>query len=66
MLKINYPQFPKKAMKLGNDFGTAIVNVVGNDGDRITLPEQQETNAEEKVLLDVDLGGGRRFHHDIF
>ena len=30
----------------------------GNGGDQITLPERQETNADEKVLGDVELGWG--------
>ena len=55
MLEINYRQFPKKGG--GNDFGTAISKDSGNGGDRIKLPEKQETNAEEKALRNVDRWG---------
>ena len=30
----------------------------GDDGDQVTLPEQQETKEEGKPLWNVDLGGG--------
>ena len=39
----------------GDDFGTAVSKDFGNGGDRITLPEQQETNIDEKALRNVEL-----------
>ena len=42
----------------GNASGSVISNDFGNGGDQSTLPEQHETNAEEKALWNVELGGG--------
>ena len=35
-----------------------ISNDFGNGGDQSALPEQQETNKEEKALWNVEMGGG--------
>ena len=43
-----------------NDFGKLISGDFGNDGDQITLPEQLETEADEKVFGNVLLGGANR------
>ena len=49
------PTIPEE--EIGNDFGSVISGDFGNGGDQITLPEQQETNTDEKALGDVEMGG---------
>ena len=42
-----------------NDSGSAISEDSGNGGCQRTLPEQQDTDADEKVLGNVELGGAK-------
>ena len=43
----------------GGDLGIAISINFGNDGGQCNLSEQTETNAEEKALWNVELGGAK-------
>ena len=45
----------------GNSADAEIPNSFGNDGDRSNLLWQPDTNAAEKVLGGVELGGGGDF-----
>ena len=62
VLGIYYPQFAKEKQKgeNGNDFGAAISNDFGNNGDQITLPEQQEASTDEKASGNVEMEGAKR------
>ena len=47
------PKIPEEGN--GNDSGAAISKDFGNAGDRATLPEQKETNDDEKGRWNVGL-----------
>ena len=57
-LSDNSPQFwKKKPERIAKRKGVEVPNSFGNGGDESNLSGHQETNAEEKALGNVELGG---------
>ena len=59
-------QLPTIQEGIENDFGTVIFRDFGNGGGESTLPEQQDTSNDEKLLWNVELGGGEAIIIDDF